>query len=48
MVVGAGAAILDHKLEATCEGCQSDKMEGARVSDTVGFQISLDRLPSTG
>lgn len=40
MVAESGEAILDHTMEATCEGRQGDKVEGARVSDTMGLHIS--------
>lgn len=44
----AQAAILAHKMEATCERYQSNKMEGAMVSATTGLHITLDCLPFIG
>ena len=45
MVVESGEAILGHKMEATCEGRQGNKVEGARVSDTMGLHISCTSYP---
>lgn len=39
-VAEAGAAVSDHRMEGTCKGCQKNRMEEAKVSDTMGLPIS--------
>ena len=41
----AGAAVLDHKMKPTWEGYQSNKMEGAKISDTRGLHINCTSYP---
>lgn len=41
-MVATAAPILDHRMEATYEEGQSNKVEGARVSDAMGLRVSLD------
>ena len=41
----AGAAVLDHKMKPTWEGYQSNKMEGAKISDTRELHINCTSYP---